>query len=326
MPFEMELSNVRCIIEGKREIPCATYISKELSSTECNVDVTYYYDIQNIGRSCKHIESINTSIGNQVYTLPSGLLPDYERQFCPENILTIVQEQKSIDICEFRGTEKIFGITINDDNTAYENYLLPFTDYLGPVTKPTPTVPPSPDNGLCKQSMETMILNYSKSTCDKSSHLQAESSWRNLQKTSVLSSEGKRRKSGKVGNRSKSGKTGRHKEYTHFSCTDYSVDSTEIIAYVEVMSSDGKETYFKGRVSEGRDILVKGSKANDGRISSGTRIKIYDMINKGPKLIQEVTFNTSCSKESLYLSDRFGSIQVVGFTNPSQHLIGRNAF
>jgi len=280
---------------------------------DCIVDIIHQYTVENIGQLCEDINSITiTNNDNDRYNIPLTFLSYDERNFCPGELLVIPQELESINICNLVGTEQTFDIGVNggvDPNHKGTASL----ELTGNVNLTPPAMSPLP-RIACRGQLNKMIFNYSARTCGKSQHSQSESSRRKLPETRNLHGKGKGKKKHRESNNN------HFSSHAHFRCIDY-CDSNDKDPWIVIKSTDGSETYFQGEVNEGENFLVNGYNRNG--IGSSMNVKIYDNDSGSLKLIQEFTFDTSCS-QNLFLGDIFGSLRLVGFNDSVRGSVGRN--
>ena len=111
---------------------------------------------------------------------------------------------------------------------------------------------------------------------------------------------------------------------TLFICEDYKGGPpTERgdVSYIQAFELGGGEMYFEGFVEVGSEFTALA----ESKMAANMNITIYDpgmltdpdMIVQPQNIVQTVIYHSSCSK-NLYLKDRFGSIQLVVFTNELQ--------
>lgn len=112
-------------------------------------------------------------------------------------------------------------------------------------------------------------------------------------------------------------------EAEKFSCTDFdwaegeSGPPLDEPAYIVLVAQkDETEEYFRGTVSPGEIFTaIAGEGTDQDKFEADSTMYIYDNEND-LNLMQLVLFHTSCS-QNLFLKDRYGSAQVVEFTNPT---------
>ena len=102
---------VGCSIDDDVGMSCQDYANTVSLGNQCNVDVIFEYDIENVGISCQLVSQVSSSINGDT---PVDLdLDDFswsDRKLCPSEALTLTQKT-SIDICKFVGNEITFDVT-----------------------------------------------------------------------------------------------------------------------------------------------------------------------------------------------------------------------
>lgn len=105
---------VQCFIDnGRFDTTCANYLaSVRDGDAACLVNIVYRYNIRNTGSVCERIDSIRTSInGGANNLLPLGSLQG--KNFCPGETVSLVERQFNVQLCNLRGEEIPFEVSLN---------------------------------------------------------------------------------------------------------------------------------------------------------------------------------------------------------------------
>ena len=102
-----------------------------------------------------------------------------------------------------------------------------------------------------------------------------------------------------------------------FFCEDFAPIPQGVPAYIRATYYKNEDTiYFEGTVEW--DGIFNLTEPNGDRLPADMNFTVYD--SEGGTLLQRVQYHSSCS-QNLFLKDRYGANQLVGFYNPLQGLV-----
>jgi hypothetical protein len=90
--------------------------------------------------------------------------------------------------------------------------------------------------------------------------------------------------------------------------------------YIVAYDVEAGRVYHEGCVIVGDQFTI----LNGDQLGANTNITVYSSAgdaSSSENIIQTLVFHTSCSQESLSLSDRYGSIQVIVYANDLQGIV-----
>ena len=106
-----------------------------------------------------------------------------------------------------------------------------------------------------------------------------------------------------------------------FQCFDFSPPNgvgpppKKGLLYVEAQASKGSDPYFEGMVEVGTSFALTAPPGGKDKLAADTSVLIRE--GPGGPPMQLINFHTSCSR-NLFLKDKYGAIQVIGWTNEEQ--------
>lgn len=312
--FDIVIESALCIVNiDSRSISCQDFIN-EFSSLigtndpTCYNDVTYRFNVKNIGNGCGFIQDIKTTVNGDITLIDIDGWNQERRRFCQNESLIVRRPEANVNVCALAGSEIDLAIKIN--NAEAEDFIA----LLEPNSVPTPTIPQGPKD--CSQHPEKLVFQFTGDTCNRSVNKQG----RRTRRTRLLRNLG----SGKGKGSDKKPPSRPNPSVPApapvpvpgpditdneglYNCNDFQL-LTDASAKVTVTNLDATLLLFDGTVSEGSTFSIGDPKH---LIPDDIRIQVY---NGYGALLQSVKLHSSCSTV-MSLGETFGSFKLVGFTN-----------
>ncbi len=108
--FKFRINYLRCVIEGSGK-SCEDYVAQLPTVDDeelCEVDVEYYYEVENIGETCENITNIEAMVDNETFTIQAS-----NWNFCPGDIETVVDARED-NLCDYADREVDFDLKMKD--------------------------------------------------------------------------------------------------------------------------------------------------------------------------------------------------------------------
>ena len=296
-----------------RTISCQEYINdipEQLIGTNnpgCYNDVTYIFNIRNVGTGCGMINDVQTTVEGKVVTLETDSWNQERRRFCRNELLTLRRPEANVNMCSLAGAEVGLGVKIN---TAQSEIAITFSK---PDNVPTATPPKS-----CSHDPEKLIFLFTGDTCNRSVNNQKRQRKRHARQLRRLSrSKGKGSDKNPAPVRppfpapapfpAQPDVSPPDKVDKLFTCEDFLLLRASS-AKITVTNLDATLLLFDGTVTEGTSFSIGDPKH---LIPDDIRMNVYD--DRGA-LVQTVKLHSSCSTE-MNLGETFGAFKLVGFMN-----------
>jgi len=149
---------LQCVMQGEQSKTCAKYINEMIDSDSCLVEVLFSFKIQNEGLACCEVTDAASYLleasGDDNLFLGEDKTCGEGRLFCPGNDDNswMIEQAKTIDLCQFTGAESEFKVSINDGEDKVMNFSLPAP----------------PFEFTCEGKSSQMKFLLAKNTCDLS--------------------------------------------------------------------------------------------------------------------------------------------------------------
>jgi hypothetical protein len=142
--FEISVDpEAQCYIDnGRFDTKCSDYLATVPDgSAGCIVDIVYLYKITNTGSVCENVNLVTSSInGGATEIVPLGDLQN--RNFCPGDTISVLDNKSRVQICNLRGQELSFEVAVNGGGDGRVGECIAFFPFVNVITS-TPTSSPT---------------------------------------------------------------------------------------------------------------------------------------------------------------------------------------
>lgn len=290
--LDYTLVRVECFIEKDAEQACEDYAKLITDPNDCSHEVTFVHKIRNDDYMCEDVNSITAKMGGGE---PKALTTSSAQScvtsyFCPDDVLNLY-DTRTVDFCARKGTVEYFDLALND-NEKRGTYQFPAVVLV--TQAPTPV----PSRIQCLDHPSVMVFQFQQSSCNPNKFVEG---YRFL-----------------GGNRLLGGKHTNRGSDANF-CEDLCPLSNGATIIVSD-ANEGTEYYRKDNVQFEEYVTIN----NKHHTELGNCVTVT-ITNKNGRRSQDLKFRTTCSNDGtnkVYTGDTYGALQLVGWKNEDQGVVG----